>query len=247
MVRFSRRERQGAMLPLLSCIQLQTLSQDVIKLLLQEEEIIEDSVIVSKLKSLQSPSGNGACSKLPLDRTVVYLANYDELDNDILSQRQELTKPILIAANCHPGFHYVKFLIYSTEDQLWYNLPINAEAFLHDLPPRLGVVSMTMEAQTLFCLLGHNLPYPSNMLRIHILAVDVKSGQHELLTFRHHSNQAECCQTSLTDDRSVPPVILYCHGYLVVIGNKEGTGNLFLCDLTNQTYNCYQVRIIVSH
>ena len=241
-VKFSRRERQSAMLPLLSCIQLQTLSQDVIKLLLQEDEITEDSVMVSRLKSLQSPSGDGACSKLPLDRTVVCLANYGELDNDI-SRRRQNTKPVLVAANCHPGFHYVKFLVYSTDDQIWYNLPINAEAFLHDLPARLGVVSMTMEAQTLFCLLGHNLPYPSNMLRIHILAIDVESGRHELLTFRHHNNQAECCQTSLTDDRSVPPVILYCHGYLVVIGNKEGTGNIFLCDLTNQTYHCYQVTL----
>ena len=154
-VRFSRRDRQSAMLPLLSCIQLQTLSQEVIKLLLQEDEITDDIVMVARLKSLQSPSGDGACGKLPLDRTVVYLANYGELDNDVLSRRQELiTKPVLIAANCHPGFHYVKFLIYSTEDQIWFNLPVNAEAFLHDLPARLGVVSMTMEAQTLFCLLG---------------------------------------------------------------------------------------------
>ncbi len=176
-VNFSRRERQGALLPLLSSVQLEHLSRDSIKLLLQEDEILKDSALVVRLKSLQSPTGDGACSKLPVDQGTICLGNYAELDNDILFSHQT-TKPVLVAANCHPGFHYVKLLVYNTEDRLWHNLPINAEAFLSDLPARLGVVSMTMEAQTLFCLLGHNLPYPSNMLRVHVLAVDIESGNH---------------------------------------------------------------------
>ena len=243
-VRHIRPERESFLMELLSCVQLQTLSQDVIKLLLHEDEVNGDSVMVARLKSLQSPSGDGACSRIPSDSTTTCLSNYGELDNEAQVFESEPSIPVVIAANCHPGFHFVKFLIYNSIERTWHNLSINSESFLHDLPPRLGVVSMTMEAHTLFCLLGHNLPYPSNMLRIHIMALDLHSGQHEMITFRHTTNQSECCQTSLTDDRSIPPVIAYCHGFLCIVGNKEGTGNVFLCDLANQTYNCYQVHCI---
>ena len=98
--------------------------------------------MVTRLKSLQSPTGDGACSTAPSGTTAVRLGTYPELDNNLGSDGA--SKAVLVAANCHPGFHYAKFLIYSPEEQLWRHLPINAEAFLSDLPARLGTTAVSI-------------------------------------------------------------------------------------------------------
>ena len=242
-VRHDEINHQGALLRLLSCTQIQSLSNDTVQELLDETIVRSNSEMVAWLETVKSADGNTASGKsthkVLLPRSVP--TNVSDSGIPCYSEDEQNSIPVLVAANCSPAFRFLKILVYNTAEQMWFNLPINGDAVLHAVPPRLCVCNMTLHNQTLYLLLCYSLPYPSDLARIHVMAIDIVSGQHQVYVFRHFTNQSLCCQTTLTDDRAVPPVILCCRGYLVIVANREGSGNLFLCDLDTQTYLCYQV------
>nr|KAG5714431.1 hypothetical protein BaRGS_006877 [Batillaria attramentaria] len=79
------------------------------------------------------------------------------------------------------------------------------------------------------------------MLKINILVVDLITGQPSLFSFRTVDNYNPCYRTTLTNFRTAPPAMALCSNQLLVIGNKEGTGHLFICNLNSNQYSCYQI------
>ncbi len=232
-VNHDKEDRQKRLLSMLASVYLQSLSSEMVSILLEEPDVKSNSKLVVRLEDIQH------------DETCIRLAQ--ELTPHLNLPQEEKScirisgKPVLIATNCHPGFHYIKVLVYSIKEEKWYSVPINNDAIMNALPPRLSMCNICLHDTSLYMFLCHNLPYPSDMLRVYVMALCIKTGKHTLYTFHHYSNQSQCCQTTLTDDRAVPPVMVYCRGFLCIIGNMEGTGQLFLCDLATQTYMCYQV------
>lgn len=242
-VKHMESERFSSLLPLLSCVHLQSLSRSTVRELLKKPEVRADPQMFDQLSAVEAASGDAATGKssmtLPLKKSL--WSPTRPIEHRGISPSGDQKLPVIVAANCNPGFRFLKIIMYCVTEQIWYNLPINIDSVLHAIPPRLCICNLTQNDRFVFLFLCYNLPYPSDTVRIQIMSIDIQTGDHKLYTFRHVNNQNLCCQTTLTDDRIVPPVIVYCHGYLVVVANREGTGNLFLCDPESQTYSCYPV------
>jgi len=178
----------------------------------------------------------------------------DELTNELVRailEASEPADPVLVALNCNSPMKYFRIYLFDVARRLWRALPLCTEAALGVMPARLSVCACTLHASVLFLLLSHDLPYPSDLQRVHILVFDVGRGRLALLTF----NQRRCrrsgvggatptavhLQTTMTDVRAVPPVLIHCAGFLCVVGNVDAVGSVFLCDPASSTYTCHTI------
>ncbi|XP_076441651.1 uncharacterized protein LOC143280828 [Babylonia areolata] len=149
--------------------------------------------------------------------------------------------PVLFAAVCNQGLKFMKVMVYSLSLQKWFHFPISGERLLQFIPARQTVCSMLVNDARLYMYLCYSFPYPTDMLKINILVVDLITGQPSLFSFRTADNYNPCYRTTLTSHRTVPAAMVLCSGQLVVVGNKEGTGHLFLCKLNTNQYSCFQI------
>ncbi|XP_050404256.1 ring canal kelch homolog [Patella vulgata] len=153
----------------------------------------------------------------------------------------EVCSPVLFTAVCNQGLKFVKILVYNLVDHKWYHYSLPGEKILHSIPMRQTVCNMVCENNKLYLYLCSSFPYPTDMMKINILVVDLITGQPTLFSFRTVDFYNPCYRTTLTNYRTAPPVMVHCNNHLYVIGNKEGTGHLFLCNLTSHQYTCFQI------
>lgn len=162
----------------------------------------------------------------------------------IMKLRKSVKKvPVLFATNANVAMKHFQMYVYNVNKNEWLQIQLNTDQLIHMIPPKLGVCAMTFYSmtQTLYLFLSYNLPYATDMLRINVLQINTVTGRHSLHTFRHRYNSSECCQTTITDNRKVPPAIVCVFGYLCIVGNMEGTGQIYVCDPQSSTYMCYQI------
>ena len=159
------------------------------------------------------------------------------------SKRALKKTPVIFATNANVAMKHFQIYVYNINKNEWLQMPLNTDQLIHMIPPKLGVCAMTFYSatQTLYSFLSYNLPYATDMLRINVLQINTVTGKHSLHTFRHRYYSSECCQTTITDNRKVPPAVICVFGYLCVIGNMEGTGQIYVCDPQSSTYMCYQI------
>jgi hypothetical protein len=150
--------------------------------------------------------------------------------------------PVLFAAVCNQGLKFMKLMVYNLALQKWFHFPLSGERLLQFVPARQTVCSMLMQDARLYMYLCYSFPYPTDMLKINILVVDLITGQPSLFSFRTSDNYNPCYRTTLTNHRTAPAAMVLCGQHLVVVGNKEGAGHLFVCNLHNNQYSCYQVQ-----
>lgn len=149
--------------------------------------------------------------------------------------------PVLYAVICNQGMKFLRILVYSIYSQKWFQFPISSEKLSQMIPSRQTVCSLVAHRNCLYMYLCPSFPYPSDMLKINILVVDLLKGQPAVYSFRTADYYNPTYRTTLTNYRSVPPAVAVCGHNLYVIGNKEGAGNLFQCSLTNHQYKCHQI------
>ena len=203
----------------------------------------------------------GTCTALQeVEENAAYIDDDDDDDdeNDDLTcelvrailEASEPSDPVLVALNCNFPMKYFRIYLYDVVRRLWRALPLCTEAALGVMPARLSVCACALHASILFLLLSHDLPYPSDLQRLHILAFDVGRGRLALLTFTQRRSRratggapptAVHLQTTMTDVRAVPPVLVYCAGFLCVVGNVDAVGSVFVCDPATSTYTCHAV------
>lgn len=149
--------------------------------------------------------------------------------------------PVLYSVVCNQGMKYVKVLVYNIAHQTWLQFPLASEKIVQILPARQTIGNMISHKNYLYMYLCSSFPYPTDMMKINILVVDVNKVQASLYSFRTVDFYNPCYRTTLTNCRSVPPAMVYCNQNLYIVGNKEGTGHLFLCNLHTQEYKCFQI------
>lgn len=148
---------------------------------------------------------------------------------------------ILFTVVCNQGLKFLKLFLYSLDDQVWYHFPVSGERLLKFVPMRQTVCNMLAHEGKLYMYLCSSFPYPTDMLKINILTIDLLTGQPSLFSFRTVDYYKPTYRTTLTNFRTAPPAMVMCSGQLFVVGNKEGTGHLFACNLANNQYACYQI------
>lgn len=148
---------------------------------------------------------------------------------------------ILFTVVCNQGLKFLKLFLYSLEDQLWYHFPVSGDRLLKYVPMRQTVCNMLAHEGKLYMYLCSSFPYPTDMLKINILTIDLLTGQPALFSFRTMDYYKPTYRTTLTNFRTAPPAMVMCSGQLFVVGNKEGAGHLFACNLANNQYACYQI------
>lgn len=205
-------------------------------------------------------AGPGSCTTLQeVEENAAYIDDDDE-DNDDLTtelvrailEASEPCDPVLVALNCNSPMKYFRIYLYDVVRRLWRAVPLCSEAALGVVPARLSVSACALHASILFLLLSHDLPYPSDLQRVHILAFDVGRGRLALLTFSQRrsrraaaaggaTSSAVHLQTTMTDVRAVPPVLVHCAAFLCVVGNVDAVGSVFVCDPATSTYTCHAI------
>lgn len=149
--------------------------------------------------------------------------------------------PVLFSVVCNQGLKFMKILLYNLTLQKWFHFPLSGDRLLQYVPVRQTVCNLLVHEARLYMYLCHSFPYPTDMLKINILVVDLITGQPSLFSFRTIDNYNPCYRTTLTNFRTAPPAMVWCSNQLVVVGNKEGTGHLFICNLSSNQYSCYQI------
>jgi len=200
----------------------------------------------------------GSCTTLQeVEETAAYIDDDDDDADDLtcelvraILEASEPSDPVLVALNCNSPMKYFRIYLYDVVRQVWRALPLCTEAALGVMPARLSVCACALHASILFLLLSHDLPYPSDLQRVHILAFDVGRGRLALLVFTQRrarrggggaTPSAVHVQTTMTDVRAVPPVLVHCAGFLVVVGNVDAVGSVFVCDPATSTYTCHAI------
>ncbi|XP_046561968.1 uncharacterized protein LOC124270948 [Haliotis rubra] len=173
-------------------------------------------------------------------------AGPSDADTDFTDKRDtespsDCGSQVLLAVVCNQGLKFMKILIYSLQDQKWYQFPVSGEKMLHYMPVRQTVCNMVLNDNKLFMYLCSSFPYPTDMMKINILVTDLVTGQPTLFSFRTVDFYNPCYRTTLTNIRTAPPVMVSCNNQLFVLGNKEGTGHLFMCNLATHQYTCFQI------
>lgn len=149
--------------------------------------------------------------------------------------------PVLYSVVCNQGLKFVKVMVYNITHQTWLHFPLASEKIIQIMPARQTIGNMISHKNNLYMYLCSSFPYPTDMMKINILVVDTLKVQSSLYSFKTVDFYNPCYRTTLTNCRSVPPAMVYCNQNLYIIGNKEGTGHLFLCNLHTQEYKCYQI------
>ena len=149
--------------------------------------------------------------------------------------------PVLFTAVCNQGLKFMKLMVYDLAMQKWFHFPLSGERLMQFVPARQSVCSMLVHDARLYMYLCCSFPYPTDMLKINILVVDLITGQPSLFSFRTMDNYNPCYRTTLTNFRTAPAAMALCNNQLVVVGNKEGTGHLFVCNLNSNQYSCFQI------
>lgn len=158
-----------------------------------------------------------------------------------VSSPDGVDSPALFTVVCNQGLKFMKLLVYNLLQQKWFHFPLSGERLLQFVPARQTVCNLLVNDARLYMYLCHSFPYPTDMLKINILVVDLITGQPSLFSFRTVDNYNPCYRTTLTNFRTAPPAMALCNNQLMVIGNKEGTGHLFMCNLSSNQYSCYQI------
>lgn len=153
----------------------------------------------------------------------------------------DLAQQVLLAVVWNQGMKFFKLLVYNISEQKWYFMPIAKERLLQLIPPRQTLCNVLANNNFLYIYLCSSFPYPTDMLKINVLAVDLQTQKTSLYSFRTVDYYNPSYRTTLTNYRTVPPAIVYCNNNCFVIGNKEGTGHLFLCNLQTHLYTCYHI------
>ncbi|CAG5129824.1 unnamed protein product [Candidula unifasciata] len=151
------------------------------------------------------------------------------------------TSQILFTVVCNQGLKFLKLFLYSLDEQVWLHFPVSGERLLKYVPMRQTVCNMLAHEGKLYMYLCSSFPYPTDMLKINILTIDLLTGQPALFSFRTMDYYKPTYRTTLTNFRTAPPAMVMCSGQLFVVGNKEGAGHLFACNLANNQYACYQI------
>ena len=149
--------------------------------------------------------------------------------------------PVLYALVCNPGMKALHIMVYNINSHNWFKLPINTEKMLQMIPARHSICSMTAHNNYLYMYLCPSFPYPSDMMKIHILVFDLLKCQPIVYTFKTADHYNPGYRTTQTNVRSLPPATVVCGHDLYLVGNKEGAGNLFQCSLNNHLYKCHQI------
>ena len=157
------------------------------------------------------------------------------------TQKAPARSPVLFAVVSNPGMRFAKILIYNIIHQTWLHFPMTSEKITHMIPARQAIGNMISHKNYLYLYCCSSFPYPTDMLKINILVIDVLKVQASLYSFRTVDFSNPCYRTTLTNCHTVPPAMVYCNHNLYIVGNKEGTGNLFRCNLHTQQYICYQI------
>ncbi|XP_005093422.1 uncharacterized protein LOC101862928 [Aplysia californica] len=157
------------------------------------------------------------------------------------NQESSHCNQVLFTVVCNQGLKFLKLFLYSLDDQLWFHFPVSGERLLKYVPMRQTVCNMLAHEGKLYMYLCSSFPYPTDMLKINILTIDLLTGQPSLFSFRTVDYYKPTYRTTLTNFRTAPPAMVMCSGQLFVVGNKEGTGHLFACNLANNQYACYQI------
>lgn len=169
---------------------------------------------------------------------------YEELCSETYvfePEAQIATTEVLFAVVFNQALCFLKMLVYDIGPQKWYQFPILGEKITNAIPPRQTVCNMMTYKQQLYMYLCSSFPHPTNMLKINILVFDLFHGQPTLYSFCTLDSYNSSYKTTLTNNISVPPVMVMCADGLYVIGNKEGAGHLLLCNLLSHNYSCFQI------
>lgn len=151
------------------------------------------------------------------------------------------SRQVLLTIVCNQGLKFLKLFLYSLDDQVWFHFPVAGERLLKFIPMRQTVCNMLASDGKIYMYLCSSFPYPTDMLKINILTIDLITGQPSLFSFKTVDYYKPTYRTTLTNYRTAPPAMALCSGQLFVVGNKEGTGHLFACNLANNQYACYQI------
>ncbi|KAI8784660.1 kelch-like protein 12 [Biomphalaria glabrata] len=177
--------------------------------------------------------------ELPSNADTLLLENTEDVIQGNVGS--SLTSQILFTVVCNQGLKFLKLFLYSLEDQLWFHFSVSGERLLKFVPMRQTVCNMLAHEGKVYMYLCSSFPYPTDMLKINILTIDLFTGQPALFSFRTVDYYKPTYRTTLTNYRTAPPAMVMCSGQLFVVGNKEGTGHLFACNLANNQYTCYQI------
>jgi hypothetical protein len=228
-LRHSYLDRRSCLPRIFACIHfnISCLSDSDIKTVSDQEPLLTDEELCYKLKCTDQYQG---------------IEGAQHLDSTVMNQRSYGSdESVLIVLGCNQSVRHLSLLLYRIKHQEWMKVPLGLDPLMMSIPSRMSVLALTYHKNIVYMYLTYKLPYPADMHHIHIMAYDVNAGQHFLLTFRHRYHSGVICSTTLTDDNSMPPVLLYCNGCLCLVGNIDGSGHIFICDLTSQTYMTYQM------
>ena len=141
----------------------------------------------------------GSCTTLQeVEENAAYIDDDDDVeDNDDLTcelvrailEASEPSDPVLVALNCNSPMKYFRIYVYDVARQLWRAVPLCTDAALGVMPARLSVCACALHASILFLLLSHDLPYPSDLQRVHILAFAIASESR-----KHHACSISCLE-----------------------------------------------------
>ena len=237
-IEYDRSSRQLYLADLSTCIKSWILDQANEASYLGREMSTSD-IMRRSMEGSFSHSVEGAISTSIHDPTIPDNRNSVSW-KDKLSGSQSGT-PCILAVVCNQGMKFFKILVYSLVEQKWFNFPLTGDIFLQNIPLRQTVCSMLITNNKLFMYLCSSFPYPTDMLKINILVTDLMTWQPSLFSFRTMDFYNPTYRTTLTNFRTAPPVMIHCNNQLYVVGNKEGTGHLFVCNLANRQYSCFQI------
>ena len=176
-----------------------------------------------------------------MSASISLLEQYDGSQTKLFHARFPSKSPVLFAVVCNPGMKFIKILVYNILNQTWLHFPLTSDRILQIVPSRQTIGNMISHKNYLYMYLCSSFPYPTDMMKINVIVVDLLKIHVSLYSFRTMDFYNPCYRTTLTNIRTVPPAMVYCNQNLFIVGNKEGTGHLFLCNLHTQQYTCYQI------
>ncbi|XP_052768697.1 uncharacterized protein LOC128208968 [Mya arenaria] len=177
------------------------------------------------------------------DNMSASVSQVESIDSSIRPKNNNLPSklPVLYSIVSNQGMKFVKVMVYNITHQKWLHFPLASEKIVRIMPVRQTIGNMISHKNHLYMYLCSSFPYPTDMMKINILVVDTVKVQASLYSFKTMDYYNPCYRTTLTNCRTVPPAMVYCNQNLYIVGNKEGTGHLFLCNLHTQEYKCYQI------